>query len=89
MLTRYRSYEIIPASQEIRSTPKGRKHANMKTKCKNGNTVENWYDRRSRNSVCQVLDKDGYQIGDADYSGCKESAKYAKEQAIKANGGRK
>jgi hypothetical protein len=60
----------------------------MKTKCKNGNTVENWYDRRSRNSVCRVLDKDGNQMGDADYSGCRESANFAKEQGIRLNGGK-
>jgi hypothetical protein len=60
----------------------------MITKCNNGNSVETWYDPKSRNSVCRVLDKNGHQFGDAEYSGCRESAKYAKEQAIKDNGGK-
>jgi hypothetical protein len=60
----------------------------MKTKCKNGNTVENWYDRRIRQSVVRLLDKDGNQLGDADYSGCRASAKWSKDHAIKSNGGK-
>ncbi len=60
----------------------------MKTKCKNGNTVQNWYDRKTRSSVVQVLDAEGNQMGDADYSGCRASARYAKAQAVKANGGK-
>jgi hypothetical protein len=28
----------------------------MKTKCANGNTVDHWYDRKTRSSVTQVND---------------------------------
>jgi hypothetical protein len=60
----------------------------MKIKCKNGNYVERFYDRASRSSVTRVLDSNLNQIGDADYSGSKLSADFAKNQMIKDNGGR-
>ena len=60
----------------------------MKTKCANGNTVENWYDGKTRCSVVQILDENGNQVADADYSGCRESAKFSKAQAIKNCGGK-
>ena len=60
----------------------------MKTKCKNGNSVERFYDQSTRSSVTRVLDQNGNQIGDADYSGDKESANFVKNQMIKDNGGR-
>lgn len=60
----------------------------MKIKCKNGNTVDCWYDRKTRQSVMQVLDSEGNQIGDAEYSGNRESARFVKQFAIKDNGGR-
>ena len=59
----------------------------MKTKCKNGNTVERFYERTSRSSVTRVIDAKGNQIGDADYSGNKKSADYVKAMMIKDNGG--
>ena len=60
----------------------------MKTQCKNGNIVENWYDRRTRNSIVRTIDANGNQIGEADYSGNRVSANLAKVQMIKMNGGR-
>jgi hypothetical protein len=60
----------------------------MKTKCKNGYTVENWYDRHSRNSIVRTINTNGDQVGDADYSGNRLSAKFAKDQMIKMNGGK-
>lgn len=60
----------------------------MKTLCKNGNTVERFYDRKSRSCVTRVLDKAGNQIGDADYSGNKVSADFEREQMLKDNGGK-
>lgn len=58
-----------------------------KTICQNGNMIERWYDRKSRSTVIQVLDANGDQIGDADYSGNKQSADFAHEYFIKQNGG--
>lgn len=58
-----------------------------KIKCKNGNTVERFYDRATRSSVTIVIDADGNQVGEADYSGNKVSAAFAMQQAIKDNGG--
>jgi DNA-binding beta-propeller fold protein YncE len=60
----------------------------VRIKCNNGNTVSSWYDRKTRSSVTQVLDKDGNQLGDADYSGNRVSARWARTQAVKDNGGR-
>jgi len=60
----------------------------MKTKCANGNTVDHWYDRKTRSSVTQVNDADGNQIGDAQYSGNKTTAQATRNAAIKANGGK-
>lgn len=60
----------------------------MKIICRNGNTIDYWYDRRIRQSVVQVLDSSGNQIGDAEYSGNRKSAKFSRELAIKDNGGR-
>lgn len=59
----------------------------MKTQCKNGNVVERFYDRRTRSSVTRVLDSDGYQVGEADYSGNKQSAAFARAAMIRDNGG--
>lgn len=61
----------------------------MKTLCKNGRYVERFYDRRTRSSVTRVIDEAGNQIGDADFSGNRISADYAKEAMIRENGGRK
>ena len=59
----------------------------MKTLCKNGNTVERFYERTSRSSVTRILDPKGNQIGNADYSGNKICADFVKEIMIKDNGG--
>jgi len=59
----------------------------MKIPCKNGRVVERWYDRSTRSSVTRVIDSEGNQIGDADYSGNKQCADYAKTTMIKENGG--
>jgi len=58
------------------------------TKCKNGNLVERFYDRASRSSVTRVIDSQGNQIGDADYSGDRKSADYVKTIMIQDNGGK-
>lgn len=58
-----------------------------RVKCANGNTVERFYDRRSRSSVTLVKDECGNQVGEADYSGNRESAKFAFDAAVAANGG--
>jgi len=60
----------------------------MKTLCKNGNSVERFYDRKSRSSVTRVLDAAGNQIGDASYDGNRLTAKYVKDIMIFNNGGR-
>lgn len=56
----------------------------MKALCRNGNTVERFYDRSSRSSVTRVLDAEGNQLGD----GNKDSAKFSLEHLVRANGGR-
>jgi len=58
-----------------------------KVLCCNGNIVERFYDRRTRSSVTIVHDAQGNQIGEADYSGNKESAAFAMRTAIADNGG--
>jgi len=58
-----------------------------KVTCRNGNTVERFYDRRTRSSVTVVKDRDGNQVGGADYSGNQESANSARATMIKDNGG--
>ncbi len=57
-----------------------------KTLCKNGNTVLRWYDRRTRSTVIQTLDASGNQVGEADYSGNKQSADLAHAVILKQNG---
>ena len=59
----------------------------MKILCKNGNTVERWYDRQTRSSVTQVLDPAGNQLGSADYDGNKASAKFSLDARVEENGG--
>jgi len=58
-----------------------------KVKCANGNFVERFYDKRLRQSVNRVVDSKGNQIGDADYSGNKLSADWARDVLISENGG--
>jgi hypothetical protein len=59
----------------------------LKVRCRNGNTVERFYDHVTRSSVTVVKDVDGNQVGGADYSGNAVSANCAREQMIKDNGG--
>jgi len=61
----------------------------MKILCQNGNTVESWYDRKTRSIVVRVINADHKQLGDADYCGCRDTAKHARQMAVKDNGGRK
>ena len=60
----------------------------MKILCNNGNTIERFYEYSTRSSVVRVIDPDGNQIGDADYSGSKASADWATRVWLNANGGR-
>jgi hypothetical protein len=55
--------------------------------CKNGNTVERFYDRATRSSVTIVHDANGNQVADAEYDGDKASADFSMRMAIKDNGG--
>lgn len=43
----------------------------------NSHTVETWHDPHSRSYVTQYLDAEGSQIGDAEYSGTRDSAAFA------------
>lgn len=56
-----------------------------KTICKNGNMVLRWYDSRTRSTVIQTLDAIGNQVGEADYSGNKQSADFAHAAILKEN----
>jgi len=60
-----------------------------KVVCQNGNTVERFYDRRSRSHVVIVHDGQGNQIGDADYSGNTISMASFFYTRIRENGGPK
>lgn len=44
--------------------------------------VDTWWDRRSRNYITQLLDENGYQIGDAIYTGNKDDAMSAHNTMI-------
>ena len=46
-----------------------------------------WYDRSTRSTVVQTLDASGNQVGEADYSGNKQSADLAHVAILKENGG--
>jgi hypothetical protein len=58
-----------------------------KVRCNNGNTVERFYDPRTRSSVTAVYDPEHNQIGEAAYDGNQASAAVSMKQAIKDNGG--
>jgi len=60
-------------------------HMKRKTICKNGNTVLRWYDRATRSTVIQTLDASGNQLGEADYSGSKQSADAAHAAILAEN----
>lgn len=55
--------------------------------CKNGNTVERFYERSTRSSVVIVKDGEGNQIGEAEYDGNPISHATSFYRAIKDNGG--
>jgi len=58
----------------------------MITTYSSGHTIETWYDRKSRNWITQLFDKNQYQIDDAIYTGNKICANIAhKEMIVKAN----
>jgi hypothetical protein len=59
----------------------------VKTLCNNGNSVERFYDRRSRSSVTRTLDPSGNQIGDAQFDGNKISASFSWCGLVRENGG--
>ena len=46
-------------------------------------TVDAWYDRHTRLWVVQKLNKDGYQVGDADYVYGKADAMRVKKETEK------
>ena len=60
----------------------------LRVQCGNGNTVDGWYDRISRNWVVQVKDSEETQIGDAEYSGSRGSFENSMQCLIDQNGGR-
>jgi hypothetical protein len=60
----------------------------LRVQCGNGNTVDGWYDRLSRNWVVQVKDNEETQIGDAEYSGSRGSFENSMQCLIDQNGGR-
>jgi hypothetical protein len=60
----------------------------LRVQCGNGNTVDGWYDRLSRNWVVQVKDSEETQIGDAEYSGSRGSFENSMQCLIDQNGGR-
>jgi len=57
------------------------------TACRNGNTIEQWYDWSTRSHVTRLTDGAGNQIGDADFSGTSAGAKWMKAQLLKENDG--
>jgi len=59
----------------------------VKTKCNNGNTVERFYDRKTKSSVTRVVDACGNQIGDASYDGNKITASFVWCGMVRDNGG--
>lgn len=58
-----------------------------KVECANGRFVERFWDRSTRSSVTIVVDKEGNQIGDADYSGNQVTANHMRDHMIAENGG--
>jgi len=60
----------------------------MLIKCKNGMSVDNWYDRPNRSWATQLKNEAGDQIGDATYSAHKGQAKAVVALTVKENGGK-
>jgi Tfp pilus assembly protein PilX len=60
----------------------------LKTVCANGNTVESWYDRKTKSYVTATKDQEGNQIGDAEYDGGKKSRAFSVNEMVKRNGGK-
>lgn len=59
----------------------------MKIICNNGNTVESWYDSRTHSWVTQVRDANGNQVGDANYSGNRDTQRSVLASRVGDNGG--
>ena len=49
--------------------------------------VETWYDKHSRNYITTMLDADGQQIDDADFTGNRFDAHFAHTTAVNAING--
>jgi hypothetical protein len=45
--------------------------------------IDTWYDRHCRSYVTQLKDSNGFQIGDANYDGTKESRDWSVDQFLK------
>jgi hypothetical protein len=60
---------------------------NLKTHCKNGNTVDTWYDRLTRSWITQTKDAESNQVGEAQYAGNKPDRDNDIVFAIRENGG--
>jgi hypothetical protein len=56
-----------------------------KTLCANGLTVFRWYDPITRSTIIQTLNASGNQIGEAEYSGNKQSADAVHAFILKKN----
>lgn len=59
----------------------------MKTHCKNGSTIESWWDAHSRNHITQVWGVDGNEVGDSEIVGTKEGRDLAHAERVAACGG--
>ena len=52
--------------------------------CKNGQKVEQYYDRAIKSYVTRILDSEGNQLGDAEHDGTKKGAKLSIQWLIKS-----
>lgn len=59
----------------------------IKIECVNGNSVESWYDSKTRSYVTQTKDAQGNQLGDANFSGTVKGRNSDLQTAINDNGG--
>jgi len=89
------SDKILVRAQEVRRSygkpePEAVTEAakSLRVQCGNGNMVNGWYDRLSRNWIVQVKDDEETQIGDAEYSGSRGSFENSMQRLIDQNGGR-
>ena len=51
----------------------------MKIHLSGGYYIETWYDRHTRSWVSQLKDREGSQLGDAEYSGTKAGVPVSQE----------